>query len=325
MWHDLTSDNLHLSEPKNDLMGSVAIDCRSLPDDVSGYVQGSISESTRKAYRSDIEHFEKWGGVIPSSPEQVAVYLSQHAESLSVSTLKRRLASLSVAHEARGRENPVRTKLVRTTLRGIQRVHGKPQRQVKPLVAEDLFAVLSLLGGRQRDLRDKALLMIGFAGAFRRSELVAIDCSDVERVDQGLLITLQRSKSDQTGKGRRIAIPYGRTRWCPVLALSEWRESACIEGGPLFRSVNRHGSVSKSRLSDKSVSEIVKRHCAAIGRRPRDYSGHSLRAGLATSAAAAGVSSWKIRQQTGHASDAMLSKYVREGELFIDNAVGVLL
>ena len=181
------------------------------------------------------------------------------------------------------------------------------------------------MGDRLKDLRDRALLLIGFAGGLRRSELTAIDFIDIERVREGIILTIRRSKTDQDGVGRRIGIPFGRTIHCPVRALETWLSAARIEDGPVFRPVDRHGRVSVGRLSGEAVSLIVRDRMAAAGFDPTGYSGHSLRAGFATSATRAGVSTFKIRQQTGHASDAMLSRYVREGELFLGNAAGSLL
>ncbi len=168
-------------------------------------------------------------------------------------------------------------------------------------------------------------MLIGFAGGFRRSELVGINFNDIETVRQGIIIHLRRSKTDQEGAGREVGIPHGRTRWCPVTAISDWLALSGIEDGPIFRPVDRHSKILNAQLSGEAVSLIIRERVAVIGMNPNDYSGHSLRAGLATSAASAGVSSWKIRQQTGHASDAMLSRYIRSGELFVDNAAGVLL
>ncbi len=139
------------------------------------------------------------------------------------------------------------------------------------------------------------------------------------------MVQVRRSKTDQEGAGRKVGIPHGRTRWCPVTALHDWLARAEIEDGPVFRPVDRHGEVGAHRLSSEGVSLVIKERVAVVGLDPDEYSGHSLRAGLATSAAAAGVSSWKIRQQTGHASDAMLARYIRDGELFVDNAAGALL
>ena len=294
-------------------------------DLVRTYVHAATSDNTRRAYRSDLRHFIEWGGTVPASDVMVADYLARHAGTLSVATLARRVASISKAHAAKGLPSPARSELVRSTLRGIRRTHGQPQRRARPLTKEDLFSVLATTGDGPRDARDRALLLVGFAGAFRRSELVAIDCADIEPVKQGVVVHVHRSKTDQEGAGRKVGIPHGRTRWCPVTAVSDWLGRAGIEEGPVFRPVDRHGRVVDARLSGEAVSLVVKGRAAAAGLDPDDYSGHSLRAGLATSAAAAGVSSWKIRQQTGHASDAMLARYIRDGELFADNAAGALL
>ena len=181
------------------------------------------------------------------------------------------------------------------------------------------------MGSRLKDVRDRALLLLGFAGGFRRSELIGLNCNDVVLVRQGLEVTLRRSKTDQKGAGRKIGIPHGRGRWCPVVALDQWRVASGITEGALFRPVDRHHRVGPKRLSAEAVCLVVRERVKAAGIDPGNYSGHSLRAGLATSAAQAGVSSWKIRQQTGHASDDMLAKYIRDGELFVGNAAGALL
>ncbi len=325
MWPVLTPDNTLLSEPKMSTdITRIGVD-GPLSETVREYVREAVSENTRRAYRSDLDHFAAWGGSIPTSPETVAAYLSDHAEALSVTTLKRRLAAISVGHEAKGFPSPTPTKLVKAVLRGIQRTHGAPQRQAKPLLVEDLLRIMATLGDRPRDIRDKALLLMGFAGGFRRSELVALDRGDIEVVCQGMIVNIRRSKTDQTSQGRRIGIPIARGRFCPVHAYETWVEAADIETGHVFRPVTRHGRISKKRLSTRSVSAIVKLRAKAIGLDADYYSGHSLRAGLATSAAMAGVSTLAIRQQTGHTSDAMLARYIRYGELFVNNAAGSLL
>jgi integrase len=193
------------------------------------------------------------------------------------------------------------------------------------LLRDDLFIVLSGMADDVRAARDRALLLIGFAGGFRRSELVGLNIEDIESAPQGLIVTLRRSKTDQERKGRTIGIPLGRTRWCPVAALMLWLDVTGITSGPIFRPVDRHGNVGAARLSGEAVCIIVRERVASAGIDPRRYSGHSLRAGFATSATQAGVSTIKIRQQTGHASDAMLARYVRDGELFVGNAAGSLL
>jgi integrase len=303
-----------------------AVDCNNLlRPEVEAFVQAGIAPAAKRAYRADLDHFEAWGGTIPTTDAQVATYLADHAAVLKVSTLTRRLAAVSIAHDARDLPNPVRTPLVRATMRGIRREHGAAQRQAKPLLREDLFVVLAAMGDRLKDLRDKALLLLGFAGGLRRSELIAINCNDLESAQQGMILTIRRSKTDQDGVGRRIGIPFGRTIHCPVRALENWLSASRIEEGPAFRPVDRHGRVSACRLSSEAVSLTLRDRIAAAGFDPTGYSGHSLRAGFATSATRAGVSTFKIRQQTGHASDAMLSRYVRDGELFLGNAAGVLL
>jgi len=298
--------------------------CKSQPSDtVRTYVEAGIAPATRRAYKADLEHFWAWGGDIPTTDLQLAAYLAEQATTLKVATLTRRLAAISIAHKAQRLPSPVSSPLVRATMRGIRREQGADQHQAKPLPREDLFVVLAAMGDRLKDLRDRALLLIGLAGGLRRSELAAIDLIDLERVREGVILTIRRSKTDQEGVGRRIGIPLGRTIHCPVEALENWLSAARIENGPIFHPVDRHGCVSARRLSGETVSSIVRDRMAGAGFDPTGYSGHSLRAGFATSAIRAGVSTFKIRQQTGHASDAMLSRYIRDGELFLGNAAGV--
>lgn len=330
----LTRDNPLLSRPKmgaSDAAGGQSKQLsevnfkNELPDNVTAYVKTSLSENTRRAYATDLAHFESWGGSVPASDTTVATYLAEHAETHSVATLVRRLATISKAHTARGLTSPTGSEVVKATMRGIRRMLGTAQREAKPILKDDLFDMLERMGDRPKDLRDKALLLLGFAGAFRRSELVGLHVADFEHVRQGIVVTLRRSKTDQNAAGRKIGIPFGRTRWCPVRHLNDWLELAGISDGPMFRVVNRHGHVLDQRLSGEAVSIIIKERTAAAGFDPALYSGHSLRAGLATSAAMAGASSWRIRQQTGHASDAMLSRYIRDGDMFTDNAAAAVL
>jgi integrase len=171
-----------------------------------------------------------------------------------------------------------------------------------------------------KGVRDKALLLTGFAGAFRRSELVALQVADIQFVKEGAVIRIRRSKTDQIGCGRRIAIPYARGKTCPVTAIQVWIEQADITDGCLFRRINKYGTVMNAGITPQSVALVVKERAQAAGLDAAQYSGHSLRAGLATSAAKAGVAGWKIRQQTGHKSDAMLNRYIRDSQLFVDNA-----
>jgi integrase len=325
----LTSDNLLLSRPKNE--GEITPDTTKIicnpavPVTVGDYIRESLAPNTRAAYLADLVHFENWGGRIPAESETVAAYLAAHADALSIATLNRRLAALAKVHRSHGMANPTSSELVKSVLRGLKRVKGIAQRQAKPLLKEDLIFALDAIGEGLRDLRDRALLLIGFAGGFRRSELVSLSFGDVERVRQGMILTLRRSKTDQNAEGRRIGIPLARGRWCPVGALELWLARSGIMEGALLRPIDRHGRMGEKPLSAEAVCLVVKERVRRAGLDPYGYSGHSLRAGLATSAAQGGVSTRKIRQQTGHASDAMLARYIRDGELFRDNAAGALL
>lgn len=324
----LTRDNSLLSEPKNTLIWQAAsndINCATADQRVEDLVRKSISPATLKAYRADLAHFQEWGGTIPATDAMVARYLAAYADQQAVSTLTRRLASISQAHARIGEDSPTGSPLVRATMRGIRRSRGVAQRQARPLLRDELFLVLDHLSDDVRGRRDRALLLVGFAGGLRRSELVGFDVADLETVRQGLILTLRRSKTDQEGHGRKIGIPLGKTRHCPVTAVSDWLNAAMIESGPMFRPVDRHDNVSPHRLSGEAVCLIVRKHLTAVGIEATGYSGHSLRAGFVTSAAQAGVANHRIRAQTGHASDTMLSRYIRDSELFAANAAGMVL
>lgn len=286
---------------------------------VCSYLAAALADNTLRAYRSDLKHFLAWGGTIPASPECVATYVARHALLLSNATLSRRVVAIGRAHSTQGLPSPTTAEVVRATLRGIRRKRGCAQRQVAPLQKADIVRLVAGLQGI-RGLRDKALLLIGFAGAFRRSELVSLDIEDVEFVAEGAVIRLRRSKTDQEGRGRVVAIPYVRGRHCPCRALQAWLQaSGIIQRGPLFRGVSRHDRVLSARLTAQSVALIIKQRAAAVGLDPTRYSGHSLRAGFATSAAQSGVGSLSIRAQTGHRSDATLQRYIRNSQLFADN------
>lgn len=304
----------------NNLIGTT----QSSIETIRHYVESALSENTRKAYKNDLDHYRQWGGKVPSTPETIAAYLSTHADKLSVATLSRRLVSISKVHTMRGHPDPAKSDLVRLTFRGIRKVHGKPQVQAAPILKDDLIVMLSHIPETIKGQRDKALLMLGFCGALRRSELVAIKIEEIEFTIQGLVLTLPRSKTDQFGSGRKIAVPHGLGRICPVMAVKVWLMHIGSEQGMVFRSVAKGGKISIKGLSGRAVADIIKFYADKAGMAPEKYSGHSLRSGLCTSAAQQGVSSWKIRAQTGHRSDTMLAKYIRNGDLFNDNASGAI-
>ena len=287
---------------------------------VREYLAATQAKNTQLAYQNDLAHFLRSGGKIPATPRCIASYLAVHANTLSLATLNRRIVAIGRAHSVKGFVSPTQSALVTNTLRGIRRINGSVQRQAIPLLKTDMVNITKKLTGLI-GIRDKALLLIGFAGAFRRSELVALQVEDIRFVPEGVVIHLRRGKTDQNGLGRNVAIPFVKGCHCPVRALKAWLKKSGIESGTLFRRFNRYEQIMPQGLTAQSVALIIKQRVAEIGLSPEQYSGHSLRAGLVTSAAKAGVSSWKIRQQTGHKSDLMLQRYIRDSQLFVDHAV----
>ena len=258
---------------------------------------------------------------LPALPETVALYLTTLAEWHKASTLTRRISAISQAHQAAGFDSPTQAPVVRQLMKGIRRTLGTAQTGKSPVKVEHLRTIIAGLDpDRALDVRDRALILVGFAGAFRRSELVGLDIEDLEFNENGLVVHLRRSKTDPEGQGRKVGIPYGSTpATCPVRAVEAWMAVLQTDEGPLFRAVDRHGRIHKTRLTPQSVALVVKKLIAKAGI-PGDYAGHSLRAGLATAAAAAGVPERAIMAQTGHRSLATLRKYIREGSLFLENA-----
>jgi site-specific recombinase XerD len=282
------------------------------------YVENALSQNTRRAYQSDLDHYWNWGGIVPSAPEPVAAYLSSHAEKLSIATMSRRLVAISKAHTMMGHPDPVKSDLVKLTFRGIRKIHGRPQAQVSPILKDDLVIMLSHIPDKVKGIRDRALLLLGFCGALRRSELVAIRIEDLEFTNQGIVLTLPRSKTDQMGSGRKIGIPHGRGRICPVELVASWIKLLSEENGFLFRSVTKGGVISEQPLSDRAVADVIKFYTKKSGLDPVRFSGHSLRAGAVSSAVQQGIATPSIRRLTGHTSDMMLQRYIRSSTIFSD-------
>ena len=290
-------------------------------EDVRELISAAYSPNTRRAYQADVAAFLAWGGSIPARPEEVAQYIAESCPRLSIATMRRHLSALATLHATLElSESPIRHPLVAKTLRGAARTYGTKQRAAEPLLIEDLRRILGTIGDRNIDKRNAALLCLGFAGGFRRSELVALDLDDISEKPEGLVITIRKSKTDQEQVGRIIGIPYARGRWCPVQLLLEWTAQLSEKDGPVFRPCGKGERVFSSRLSPEAVSKVVKKSVLSIGLEPKKFSGHSLRAGFVTSAVTAGVHSSLIRQQTGHASEATMSRYIRLGNVFTENA-----
>lgn len=291
------------------------------------YAEAEHATSTKRAYSKDWSTYIQWCRTsnrcpIPATPETVALYLTYRAElGRKPSVIERDLTTISVAHQKANHESPRKFPLVRQVMKGIRRTKGTLQRQATPLLPNDLKAISQDLPDKLVGLRDRALLLIGFAGALRRSELVALNVDDVSFVDNGLEILIRRSKTDQEAKGEKKGIPFGSDpATCPVRALRAWLNESHLQKGSLFRAIDKYGNIRLGTLTGRSVARIVKLRAKEVGLSADCISGHSLRAGLATAAARAGKSAHAIMRQTGHKSLNMVQKYVREATLFADNA-----
>jgi len=283
---------------------------------VATYTAAAQSDATTRSYNGSLRHFEQNGGRIPATPTMVAEYISSMAGFLAVATLQHRLVAIHRAHTDCGLPSPVMDNLVKRTMQGIRRTFGVKQRQVAALTKDEIVEMMVHLDTHMpmRAARDKALILIGFAGAFRRSELVGLRHEDMVQYDSGLALLLRRSKTDQEGAGRTVFVPYARGSRCPVMALKQWLALAGISSGPLFRRINRYDKlVADIPLTPQSVALIVKasvRMMAGVDA-AKLVAGHSLRAGYCTEAAAAGLQTHLIRAQTGHKSDTTLARYIR--------------
>lgn len=287
---------------------------------VERYLQQALAPNTRSAYASDLKHFRAWGGRVPATPQAVAQYLADCAGKMKASTLGRRLAAIRHAHVAVGKASPTDSALVKRTLRGIRRVHGSAVKQAAPITLDVLSKLARPLPELDpvRDLRDRCLLLLGFAGGFRRSELVSLRPCDLKITREGVLMSVRSSKTDPTGKGRVVAVRKTGGRMCPVAVLLRWlavlrRAEPDGAAAPLFRSVTRSGRLS-ARLTAASVNDILKRRLEYLGITTSGISAHSLRAGLVTAAAVAGSPLWAIQRQTGHHSVSSVHRYIRTAE-----------
>jgi len=282
----------------------------------------NLSVNTLRGYQADLAHFIKSGGRLPCSADMIVAYLDDRGEWLSIATLTRRLMAIRHAHVELGLPSPTGDPMVKQRLRALRRKRGVAQRQAKPLSRKLLRRIVCSMGHSLIDKRDRALLLLGFGGGFRRSELVALNTYDLDPTEEGVIVTIRRSKTDQEGAGRKVAIPAVGGKLCPARALKRWILSARISAipGPIFRSFDRGGAVTDKRLSAAYVSKMLKKRLRALDVDPSPYSAHSLRAGLVTEAARAGVPSWKIRQQTGHRSEATLARYIRDADLWRNNS-----
>jgi len=293
-----------------------------LLDRASDYARASKSAATLRAYDSSWRAFVAWCRVhgaepLPTAPATVAAYLADIAERVVPTSVTRCCIAISQAHQLRKLPDPTRDAAVKAVLRGIRRQHGRPAVGKDPLLVGDLISIVRALDvTTMAGLRDRALLLLGFSAALRRSELVALDVGDLDFRSDGLAVMLKKSKTDQEARGRVIGVSYGSNGTCPVVAVRTWLTTATVSSGPVIRAVDRHDVIRDGRLSDKAVCRIVKKLVPLAGLPHERYGGHSLRAGFCTSAASAGVEEREIAMVTGHASLVVLRRYIRSGKLF---------
>ncbi|WP_444922162.1 site-specific integrase [Microbulbifer sp. CnH-101-G] len=298
-------------------------------EDIQKYLSAATSDNTRRAYRSAIRQFEKWGGRLPTDGSTLVRYILGRAEELNPRTLDLHLTAIGQWHQYQGMLNPITDPLVQKTMRGVRRTHGKPKQKSKALGLQHIATMTRHLRNQpssRKSARDLALILVGFFGAFRRSELVAIQVENLIWEDEGVIVRLPKSKTDQSGEGMMRALPFGTPKACPVTALQTWLKVANIERGPVFRAVNRWDTVQDRQLNPAAVNDLLKNLGAAcdfdfVG----ELSSHSFRRGLSTSAAREKVGFELIKKQGGWKSDATVWEYIEEGQQFTENASAILM
>jgi len=300
-------------------MNNLITDIKSLELETIKNLRNSKSTNTLRAYQSDYNDFSLFCSkngfqVMPTQPKILALYITHLASYSKYSTLKRRLASISIIHKTKGHYIDTKHPIIVENLMGIKRTNGSNQKGKKPLLINDLKLLIKAIDESKekniRKIRDKSLVLIGFSGGFRRSELVDIEYEDIEFVEEGVKIFVKRSKTDQSGEGMTKAIPYFENiNFCPVKALNKWVVEAELKEGKIFN------------ISDKSVALIIKKYANYAGLDAHRYAGHSLRSGFATSTAESGAEERNIMAMTGHKSTEMVRRYIKEANLFKNNAL----
>jgi len=294
------------------------------------FARESLSPATRRAYQTDVDAFMTWcrgRGVqgLPAEPEVVASFLAHEAErGLRASSVARRASGIRLLHRATGYDTPTTSEIVRSTLKGIRRSLGVAPQQKAPATVEVVLDMVKYAPDSLRGIRDRALLLFAFASACRRSELSMLQVSDLLEVPEGFRVTIRKSKGDQEGEGQEIAVVRGR-KACPVAAMKNWLDAAAITKGPVFRRMRRGGVALIDPLRPQGIAQVVKLYAAKAGYDPADFSGHSLRSGFLTSAAARGASVFKLIEVSRHKSVDTLRGYIRRVEMFEDHAAEGLL
>jgi site-specific recombinase XerD len=313
-------------------MNNIITDIKALQEETLLNLQNSKANNTLRAYKSDFSDFSLFcvkNGFksLPSDPKIVSLYLTYlSSRDAKMSTLKRRLVSIGVIHKLKGHYLDTKHPSIIENIMGIKRRKGNIQIAKKPLLINHLKELINVIDKQKKEeikkFRDRSIILIGFSGGFRRNELVSLDYEDLDFVTEGLKINLRRSKTDQFGEGFKKALPYfDNNQYCPVVSLRKWLEVSKIASGPVFRRFTKGSKLSNSRLTDQTVALLIKEYLQLAGIDSKNYSGHSLRSGFATSAAESGVEERNIMAMTGHKSTEMVRRYIKEVNLFKNNAL----
>ena len=313
-------------------MNQIITNIKALQKETLLNLQNSKANNTIRAYKSDFNDFELFCGQngfksLPSEPKIVSLYLTYlSTKDAKMSTLKRRLVSIGVIHKLKGYYLDTKHPSIIENIMGIKRRKGSIQKGKKPLLINNLKQVINVIDKEKieeiKKLRDRSIILIGFSGGFRRNEIVSLDYEDLDFVKEGLKISLKRSKTDQFGEGSVKGLPYfDNSQYCPVVSIRKWIELSKINSGPLFRRFTKGSKLSDNRLSDQTVALLIKDYLKIAGIESRNYSGHSLRSGFATSAAESGAEERSIMAMTGHKSTQMVRRYIREANIFKNNAL----
>jgi site-specific recombinase XerD len=313
-------------------MNELITDIKALQDQTLNNLRNSKSNNTIRAYRSDFKDFSVFCAKnsiksLPTDSKIVALYLTYlSSKGVKISTLKRRLVSLGVIHKLKGHYLDTKHPIIIENLMGIKRKIGSFQKGKKPILINQLKSIINVIDNEKtkeiKKIRDKTLILIGFGGGFRRTELVSIDYNDVELVSEGVKIVIRRSKTDQFGEGMAKGLPYFTNQnYCPVLHLKKWLELSNIKSGPIFRRFSKSFKLSENRLTDQTVALLLKYYLKVAGIENKNYSGHSLRSGFATVSAESGADERSIMAMTGHKTTQMVRRYIKEANLFKNNAL----
>ena len=312
-------------------MTQLTTDLKSLHEETINNLKSSKSNNTLRAYKSDFKDFAAFCAKhgfksLPSEPKTISLYITHLSKHSRISTLRRRLVSISMVHKLKGYYLDAKHPIIVENLMGIRRVKGSIQKGKKPILINHLKLIIKVINEQKtkeiKKLRDKSIILIGFAGGFRRTELVSINHEDLEFVSEGLKITVKRSKTDQFGEGIIKGLPYFNNQiYCPVKSLQKWLEISEINSGPIFRRFSKGPKLSDKRLTDQSVVLLIKEYLNLAGIENKNFAGHSLRSGFATVAAESGADERSIMAMTGHKTTQMVRRYIKEANIFKNNAL----